>query len=234
MPTARAVDRLRRSPPGAPGRGTARARQPGSAAISASSVGGMERARRPCPSCLRQEREGLRHLPHALDLHEPARVDERVVALRERRAAPSGRANDASGKFCTTTVLPAGELRARSTGVAATMPSTIRAASRSTTSTPADTSGRAHRRDPVLAHDLLGHVLVDVVDDAAAAELQQHPDPQQLGVVEVVDVGALAHRGAVQARTPTRVIRSQPAAAGDRAARCARPSMHLGCGRGRR
>ena len=52
-------------------------------------------------------------------------------------------ANDASGKFCTTTVLPAGNLRAM-VGVAATIPSTICAVSFSAIAATLDTSGLAH------------------------------------------------------------------------------------------
>ena len=55
----------------------------------------------------------------------------------------SMRANDASGKFCTTTVLSAGNLRAMD-GVAATIPSTICAARPSAIIAALETSGLAH------------------------------------------------------------------------------------------
>ena len=51
-------------------------------------------------------------------------------------------------------------------------------------------------RDPELVHDLLRRVLVDVVDHAAARELEQRPDPQQLRVVQVVDLRPLLQRRA--------------------------------------
>jgi hypothetical protein len=51
-------------------------------------------------------------------------------------------------------------------------------------------------RDPELVHDLLGGVLVDVVHDAAAHQLEQQADPQQLRVVQVVELRAFLQRGA--------------------------------------
>ena len=72
-------------------------------------------------------------------------------------------------------------------GVAATMPSNAAAATRSASFAPAGEDPLGPPRDPELVHDLLRGVLVDVVDHAVAAQLEQQPDPQQLRVVQVVD-----------------------------------------------
>ena len=129
----------------APGPGSARAASPaGPRSPPRAPRGGT--CRPPCRViALGQERQGLRHLAHTLDVHEPAGVDEGVGPLRRRgtparrpaRTTPRG--SSARRRSCSPGTC------ARST---ASRPRCRRRCARpacSTSATAFETSGRAHR-----------------------------------------------------------------------------------------